>query len=284
MNQEITNATPEAGVSPELSELNIPLRDWPRILARLVAMAVLTAPLIGARICVRPLHRIAPDFERIFRRRVMKLWSSGTLRILGVRLRVEGKAPRGHYYIVANHMSYLDVPLFARDLGSVFVAMSEMADWPLVGFVVRHMNTIFINRKDWREVQRVNEVVGMALSEEHSVMVFPESTTSYGHDVLPFRPALLEAAIAAKMPVHYATLRYHSTEWCPEPEHDVCWVDDVPFGVHALRLLRLERIDATIRYGTDPIVVPDRKSMARFLEESVRDQLREFDDRPAKTA
>ncbi len=260
----------------DAAPFSLPLRDWPRVAARTALLFLWSLPLLVVRMTARPLHRLAPEVERGFRQRVMRVWSAGTLRILGVHRRVEGTPPRGHYYIVANHLSYLDIPLFGCDLGCVFVAMSEMANWPVVGFAVRNMNTIFIDRKDWREVQRVNEVVGAALAEEHSVMVFPESTTSYGRDVLPFRPALLEAAVAAGMPVHYASLRYHRTDLCPHPDHDVCWVDDIPFTQHALRLLRVPRIDATIVYAAEPIFADDRKSLARELEDAVRAQIGKF--------
>jgi 1-acyl-sn-glycerol-3-phosphate acyltransferase len=253
------------------------MTDHARGYARLAAAFLWTVPLFFLRQCVRPLHAAAHEFERTARGRIMQIWSRGILRILNVHLVTRGTPPRGHYYIVANHMSYLDIAVFARRLGCVFVAMSEMAEWPLLGFAVRNMNTIFINRKDWREVQRVNDVIGAALAAEHGVMVFPESTTSYGHDVLPFRPALLEAAVAVELPVYYATLRYHRTEACPNPERDVCWVDDVPFVVHALRLLRVPRIDATIVFGDAPISAPGRKLLARELENAVRGQVLKFD-------
>lgn len=261
----------------------VPVHERIRMVVRLILAFVWTFPLLVVRVCGRTLERVAPEYERGLRAWIMKVWSRGMLRLLGVRLTVKGTPPSGHYYLVSNHMSYLDIPLFASHLGCVFVAMSEMASWPLVGFVARNMNTIFIDRKDWREVQRVNEVIGTALNESHSVMVFPESTTSYGHDVLPFRPALLEAAVAAGMPVHFATLRYHRTSTCPNPDQEVCWVDDVPFVAHAFRLLRIGRIDATIVFGAAPVGAADRKMLARDLERVVREQVVAFEEEAGRS-
>jgi 1-acyl-sn-glycerol-3-phosphate acyltransferase len=183
---------------------------------------------------------------------------------------VKGRPPTGQFFIVSNHLGYLDIALFARHLGCIFVAMHEMADWPLVGFITRAMNTIFVDRTQWREIQTVNIAVGAALEQGQSVLMFPESTTSVGHDLLPFRAALLEAPIAARVPVQLAAIQYHRTEVCPDPEHEVCWVDDVPFGVHAMDFLRVPRIDATLVFGDAPIIAPDRKALARALEDSVR--------------
>lgn len=240
---------------------------------RIVALATWTFPLLFARLGVRLIGKVSSRTDRHARRLIMKVWGRGALKILGVRLEVEGKPPSGQYYIVANHMSYLDIILFARHLGCVFVAMVEMNHWPVVGFVVRHMNTIFIDRFQWRDPMRVNAHILSAIGDKHSVMVFPESTTSYGRDVLPFRAALLEAPLATGVPVHYATLTYHATPHCPNPEFSVCWVDDTPFQVHALELLRQRRIHATITFGQEVISGEDRKRLAKNLEDAVRRQL-----------
>jgi len=244
-----------------------------RAYIRIVALATWTFPLLLVRIGVRPIGKVSPRADRDVRRLIMKTWGRGALGILGVHVEVEGQPPEGQYYIVANHLSYLDIIVFARHLGCVFVAMIEMNSWPVVGFVVRHMNTIFIDRFQWRDPKRVNADILSAIGDRHSVMVFPESTTSYGHDVLPFRAALLEAPLATGVPVHYATITYAATPHCPNPELSVCWVDDTPFPVHAFELLRQRRIHATIAFGDGIVIGEDRKRLAKSLEDAVRSQL-----------
>ncbi len=270
MDAEVTEpapATPEAdGPETGLDRLRGHLRAG----SRLTALGAWTVPLVFLRVCVRPLVFVSPGAERRARRRMMKFWASGALRIMNVRVRVEGRPPADQFFIVSNHLSYLDIVVFAEQLGCVFVAMHEMADWPLVGLVSRAMNTIFINRTQWREIQTVNDAVRAALEEGQSVLLFPESTTSFGHDLLPFRAALLEAPIAVRVPVQLAALQYHRTPVCPDPEHDVCWVDNVPFAAHALDLLRVPRVDATLVFGAAPLAASDRKALARALEDSVR--------------
>ena len=248
---------------------------------RLTAMFAWTLPCLALRLCARPLVLVAPGAERRARCAIMKFWAAGALRIINVRVKVIGTPPKGQFFIVANHLGYLDIFLLTQQLGCVFVAMHEMADWPLVGFIARAVNTIFVNRKSWREVQVVNEAVAAALAEGQSVLMFPESTTSYGHDLLPFRAALLEAPITAKVPVHFAALQYHRTPECLDPEHDVCWVDDVPFGAHVKEFLRIPRVEATLAFGDAPLSAPDRKALARSLENSVREILPPRDPVPA---
>lgn len=223
--------------------------------------------------CTRPLSRFAPQTNRNLRRWIMATWSAGVARIVNAHVHVEGAPPRSQFFIVANHLSYLDIVLFAQTLGCVFVAMHEMADWPIIGVASRAMDTIFINRKSWRDALRVNEEVRSALDAGHSVMVFPESTTSHGRDLLSFRAALLEAPIAAGLPVHSAAIQYHRTPQCPDPDNRVCWVDDIPFLTHGIGLLRLPRIDATIRFSPIASTAPDRKALAATLETAVRELL-----------
>jgi len=196
--------------------------------------------------------------------------------MLGVRVHIIGPRPPAGHFIVANHLSYLDILVFARETGSVFVAMKEMDTWPIVGFVVRNMNTIFVNRTNFRDPIRVNKLIDEHLDAGQSVMIFPEATTSYGEDVLPFRAALLEMPAKRNKPVHYAAIRYEKTDACPEPEHTVAWVDDTPFHKHAWRMIRTPRIDVSVTYGREPVAAADRRVLASDLESRVRRLLPSF--------
>jgi lyso-ornithine lipid O-acyltransferase len=238
--------------------------------ARTAALAGWTFSLLTVRIALRPLGRISPVADRVIHRVFVRNWSRGALAILGVRVRTIGPRPPVGHFIVANHLSYLDILVFARETGSVFVAKKEMDGWPIVGFVVRSMNTIFVNRTNFRDPVRVNKLIDEHLEQGQSVMIFPEATTSYGDDVLPFKAALLEVPAKRNKPVHYAAIRFEKTDACPEPEHTVAWVDDTPFHKHAWRMIRTPRIDACVTFGTETVAATDRRVLAAELESRVR--------------
>ncbi len=255
------------------------LKGHARVCYRVSALALWTYGLLIFRFATRATALVSKTAERRSCERIMVLWGKGALKILGVSVHIEGAPPKTRkgepYFMVANHLSYLDILVFAPTLGCTFVAMKEMDAWPGIGFAVRHMKTIFVDRSSPRDSVRVNAVIEKAIARNNSVMMFPESTTSYGEDVLPFRAALLKTPALRRMPVHYATLTYRRTRRCPDP-NAICWVDDTPFRVHATNLLRLPRIEATITFGPKPISHEDRKQLAAMLEDACRSQLPAF--------
>src|SRR6267378_982989 len=67
---------------------------------------------------------------------------------------------------------------------------------------------IFIRRRSFRDVWRVNLQLRARFMEEQSVAAFPESTTTQGHEVLPFRPALFQPAVDRALPVYPMAIAY----------------------------------------------------------------------------
>ncbi|MEK9874048.1 MAG: lysophospholipid acyltransferase family protein, partial [Betaproteobacteria bacterium] len=117
----------------------------------------------------------------------------GALRILGVRIRVFNDfSPRRPVFVVANHVSYLDVFVLGSLIPAVFVSKQEVRDWPVVGWVAWLQRTIFITRRPARAVDELAPL-GEALENGFNVIMFPEGTSTNGTSVLPFKSALFEA-------------------------------------------------------------------------------------------
>jgi 1-acyl-sn-glycerol-3-phosphate acyltransferase len=147
---------------------------------------------------------------------IMQRWSLRMLRCLGVTVQVSGRAHPGAVLMVANHVSWLDIPaLHASAPQARFVSKSNIAHWPLLGRLARAGGTLFIERERKRDALRVVHEVADALRRSDAVAVFPEGTTGAGHDVLPFHANLLQAAIATATVVQPIVLRYS------EPGHPV---------------------------------------------------------------
>jgi 1-acyl-sn-glycerol-3-phosphate acyltransferase len=189
-----------------------------------------------------------------------------------VRITVEGPVPAAPFYLVSNHLSYLDIVVYAATMPARFVAKREVRDWPVVGFLARAGGTIFIDRTVKRDAVRVLQDLGSAVVEGDGVVVFAEATSSPGHMVLPFRPALLEWAARAGHPVHYASLAYRTPDDAPPAHLAVCWWGDMTFGRHLVELSSLAWIDATVRLGAGPISERDRKRLADRLHRAVSEQ------------
>ena len=241
---------------------------------RLAALAVWTFSLITLRIVMKPVRFASRRADQAVHRIVMRAWAGVALKILGVDIDTRGAVPPVGHFLVANHLSYLDILVFAKETGSVFIAMKEMDRWPVAGFVIRNMDTVFVDRFDFRDAVRVNDEIVRLTEVNQSIMVFPESTTSIGDDVLPFKPALLQVPSCQERPVHYAVISYDATDVNPNPAYQVCWVDDTPFHEHAWRMLKTPRIQGRVHFGANPVVESTRRELAAHLETNVRELLR----------
>jgi 1-acyl-sn-glycerol-3-phosphate acyltransferase len=187
-----------------------------------------------------------------------------------VGVAVEGAVPRPPFFLVSNHLSYLDIVVFAAHAPARFVAKREVRGWPGIGFLAGTMGTIFVDRTVRRDALRVTDQLAAAIEAGEGVVLFAEATSSAGHSVLPFRSALLDWAARAGCPVHYAAVGYRTPPGAPPAQESVCWWGDMEFGSHLLALAGLPAIAATLRFGGEPINHHDRKRLASELHEAVR--------------
>lgn len=208
------------------------------------------------------------------RARVQHLWSRGLCALLGVRLEVCGAPPRGGALLVSNHLSYLDVVVLGALFPCTFVSKAEVARWPVIGFLARAMGTVFLQREEKRALRGVNEILAARLARGEALVLFPEGTSTSGAEVLAFRPALLEPAVALGRPVHFAALQYATPPGERPASEAVCWWGDMTFGSHLLGLLALSGVEASVVFGAEPLRATDRKELALRLRHAVVASLR----------
>ena len=210
--------------------------------------------------------------RRRVRREVFRRWARAVCRLLGGRVEVQGEVAVAPFYLVSNHLSYLDIVVFAAIMPARFVAKREVRGWPVVGLLARAMATIFIDRAAHRDALRLQDDLAQAVADGDGVILFAEATSTPGRVVLPFRPALLEWAARTVHPVHYASLAYRTAAGDPPAHLAVCWWGEMTFGRHLVDLCRLERIEARVRLGAETIADPDRKRLADRLYQAVSAQ------------
>lgn len=201
--------------------------------------------------------------------RLFRWWARAGLRIMNIRLHVDGPLPPAPCLLTSNHLGYLDIVVLAATFEATFVSKLEVADWPVLGPVIRLLGTIFVNREKPRDVARVNQLIESALAEGRAVIVFPEGTSSDGSEVLPLRPSLLRSAQEEGVPLHYARLAYQ-TPIPGEAATSVCWWGDADFLPHAWGLFKLSRVDALIRFGENAVENAHRKVLAQRLHDHIR--------------
>jgi 1-acyl-sn-glycerol-3-phosphate acyltransferase len=214
-----------------------------------------------------------PALNRQWRSFIFRVWARTVASIAGMKISVQGKAPQPPFFLVSNHLSYMDIVLLATQLDCVFVAKSEVAKWPVIGLLCRSMKTIFINRSVRRNIPQVLASMRQAIDEGSGVVLFAEGTSTAGATVAPFKPSLLELATQGPMPVHYASLSYRTLPDAPLAQSAVCWWGDMTFPKHLFELFGLRGFEAELVFGTQPIQAADRKALANKLWRAVSAQL-----------
>ena len=188
---------------------------------------------------------------------------------MGARIESRGAAPEAPFFLVTNHLSYVDVLVLASRVDGVFIAKSDVAGWPIVGALCRSVGTLFVDRRARRDLPRALAAIDRTLAAGQGVVLFPEGTSTRGEEVARFHPSLLEVAARGRHPVSYASLGYVTADGAAPADLAVCWWGDMEFAGHLWGLLALPGFRATLAFGDERIQDDDRKRLALRLRQAV---------------
>lgn len=173
---------------------------------------------------------VFPRIDDKQRRAHIRRWSRQLLAILAIHLHVTRvRAPDDsrpqRAMLVANHVSWIDIFAIDAVMPARFVAKSEVARWPLVGWLSTRAGTLYVSRARRHDTARINREVRAALERGELVGVFPEGTTTDGNRLLKFHSSLLQPAVseqAAILPVAVSYWKSDGTR-CTELAYDGRW-------------------------------------------------------------
>jgi 1-acyl-sn-glycerol-3-phosphate acyltransferase len=115
-------------------------------------------------------------------------------RILGFRIEVRGAISDRHPTLfVCNHVSYADIPILGALIRGSFVAKTEVATWPLLGWLAKLQRTVFVDRRVRSTARQRGEMASRLLAGD-DLILFPEGTSGDGNRIQPFKSALFGAA------------------------------------------------------------------------------------------
>ncbi len=241
-----------------------------KAIGRLLLLTLISIFFLLPRLVVWPTALVSMRTDRMLRRCLLRGWAICFAWGAGMRVVSIGPTPKAPFYMVVNHLSYLDMLVLARQTGCIFVSRGDVEHWPVFGWLAKSLYILFINRTDKRDTARINQLITRTLDEGDGIVVFAESRVSCGLDVEPFKSALLQPPIDHDMPVHHATLYYRTFDGDPNEGALVSWWRPEPFYAHLYRFLRYRGATATIHFGDTPVKENDRKELAKKLHAAVR--------------
>jgi 1-acyl-sn-glycerol-3-phosphate acyltransferase len=206
--------------------------------------------------------------------------------LLQVRIRNDGAPPRRSVLILSNHVSWLDILAITAVTPAIFVAKSEVAGWPLIGWVARARGTVFVDRRRRQQTSAAMAAIATYLAEGQPIVLFAEGTSSDGNHVLPFRSALVGAVREAlaqvedgrSIAVQPLAIAYTHVQGLPMGRRErplVAWTGETDLAPHVRDFIRGGAVDVTLNWG-EPVAykaATDRKVLVRVLEQSVRTML-----------
>lgn len=250
--------TPEACAGHEGRTASVPHA----VLRLTGAVALILLGILGA-----PPVRLLPAGPR---HALVRAWSAALVRAFGLRITVHGSpGRRGGRLLVANHVSWLDIPLVAAVLPSRMLAKSDIRAWPVLGRLAAQAGTLFIERDRIRALPATVTTMTRALLAGDRVTVFPEGSTWCGRAQGAFRRAAFQSALDAGVPVQPVHLAYLHADGSPAGAP--AFVGDDPLTASLWRIARARgiRAEVTLLPRIPPGRYPDRRDLAAAAQRAV---------------
>jgi len=247
---------------------------WIRVVLRGVPVLAVVLSGLAALLLVRLIERPLCGLNRPVTPYITQGVCKTTLGIIGIRLTVIGAHMTHKGAVVSNHASWLDIFTLNAAKRIYFVAKSEVAGWPLVGWLARATGTVFIARRS-RDAKIHLDIFENRLNAGHKLLFFPEGTSTDGLRVVPFKSTLFEAFFAQNLRdtlhIQPVSVVYAAPEG--EEARFYGWWGDMALAPHVLKTLAARKSGAVKVIYHTPVAVSNfdgRKALAQYCEETVR--------------
>lgn len=203
-------------------------------------------------------------------------WLFRITRLLDMEIGLQGQwpdMPDHGMLFVSNHVSWLDIPVIGGLTPLHFLAKSEVKNWPLLGRLAAGVGTLFIQRGSG-DTGKVSMQIAERLQQGHSVLFFPEGTSSDGKKLLRFHHKLFQTCQHGDTVLCPVVIRYQVDDTEQNP---VAFIGDDEFVSHLWNLLRYRRIRVVVCMLAPRILVPaNLESQVAALHQEMAQKLEQL--------
>lgn len=222
---------------------------------------------------VIPLCLLILIAKRKKQEKMIQYWCKKLLSIFEIKIELKGLEAylfnQKKYLIVTNHISWLDIIVIQSIKPSVFVAKSDVASWPLFGWVARMTGTIFIRRDKASDVKKALKKMKQQMMKR-SVCIFPEGTSTNGRYVLPFKSNLFQSSIDSNKSILPICLRYEEHFHYSDK---VAFIDDMTLVGSIIKIMKEKHITAVLDVLQPIKPRGNRKELASYTHEIIQKNL-----------
>jgi 1-acyl-sn-glycerol-3-phosphate acyltransferase len=160
------------------------------VLFTLIIFFAIGAPLQWVILRVWPLA--APALPLAFNRMLLYFLQIRT--VVHGEIDGSGGAAALPQLLVANHVSWTDIPVLGTLHSISFLAKSEVAHWPIIATFAELQRTVFVDRASRKSIRDANAAMAKRMLEGGWVALFPEGTTYDGTALGRFHSSHFAAA------------------------------------------------------------------------------------------
>ena len=146
--------------------------------------------------------------NRKWNKTVVNTWSKIICWACGIKIKSKGIKHGNPVLIVANHISWLDIPIIHSQKLLGFIAKSEIGNWPLFGLLIKSGEVVLIKRGKQESRKKVLELMQQRLKDNRSIGVFPEGKATNGGQLGRFHRQLMQAAIETQVPIQAVAIKF----------------------------------------------------------------------------
>lgn len=172
----------------------------------IVVAALWTIVMAIVQLLTHLIYPTARNFKRNGR-----VWGGFILGLSGIRVHVTDRAGIDRdapTVFISNHQNLLDILALSAALpySFGFLAKTELARVPFLGFAIRNSASVFIDRSNPRSALQSLRKAGERIRDGNSVLVFAEGTRSRGAHLRPLLKGGFALAVEAGVPVVPVTI------------------------------------------------------------------------------
>ncbi|NMD08416.1 MAG: 1-acyl-sn-glycerol-3-phosphate acyltransferase [Phyllobacteriaceae bacterium] len=198
--------------------------------------SMLLLAFLGLTLPLMPLQQLLLWFSPKMAERLPHWYHRSVARLLGIDIQVSGPRPvNGPAFVIANHVSWLDIIVLSAVAPVSFVAKQEVARWPFFGTLARLQRTVFVDRDRRHSTGKERDSISDRLKEGGMIVLFPEGTSGDGRSILPFRSSYFGAVHDPEIPVIPVTLAYTESWGLPLTPRELpryAWYGDMDLPPH----------------------------------------------------